>query len=77
MTYKTIEAQAASVDFDALGFELKHAADYEKSQRPYIESNYEVDNLYLMIMNNERIRLGEWQERRSPESRKRSREKSA
>ena len=44
MTYRTIEAQAASDDFDSLALELKHASDYEKAQRPYIESDYEIDS---------------------------------
>ncbi|MGK7938307.1 MAG: hypothetical protein AB4206_21285 [Xenococcaceae cyanobacterium] len=44
MTHRTIEAQATSNNFDALAFEINLAKDYEKSQRPYVESDYEIDS---------------------------------
>ena len=36
--------QVDLTEFDALTFELKHTSDYEKAQRPYIESDYEIDS---------------------------------
>lgn len=44
MTQEALVTQEASADFDALAFGLKHAEDYEKSQLPYIESDYEIDS---------------------------------
>lgn len=44
LTQQTVKTQVASAHFDALAFELKHAADHQKSQRPYIESDYEIDS---------------------------------
>ena len=44
MTQIQAQLQDRLEEFDVIGLENQLAADYEKAQRPYIESDYEIDS---------------------------------
>ncbi len=42
MTHETVEAQAASQEFDALSFEIKHSEDFKKSRGAYYDGEWDA-----------------------------------